>query len=551
MSLRTSVSLLALLLISNQTYAASPRIVGGQPSSVGHWPYLMHIVDDSVSSADYQHICGGGYLGDGLAVTARHCIFADKVLTQKVCIGNLDTLNRNNCYPIIAYKRFDNAQAQALLGTENISGDIALLKLDGVPEELPAMTWPSQELDSSLAPQETLTLLGYGSTSYDSYQPASQLRQLDAQRLPSADCESTLKLSAGKLPADHICIQQAKVGSAPGDSGTPNFFWRNGAPIPVGLVSSGENFIVSYVRYAIYHSWLSQVAAEWLPASTPMKEHYRLLLPSDNSNSAAPVLTLPLRNWSDTPVAFNLQRETASQFATSGTPCQQIDAQGLCLLPLYLAKANKGHTRETIPYQLGQTSQSQIVTTDLAVPLTPPGNWVAPNVQWWSGGPTPWAAMALAPDTTLSNVPLDTQENSDLVAQLQGPGTLSFKLDSLGRTSLSGLVIRLDENTTHLLNNYCIGQTYSIEIPVGEHRVTWHAYNHEVDQVGTISNLSEVRWPDGVTSTAEPYCRNAPKYTVPDNPANDVIQPDSGGGTFGWLGLGVLGALAWFRRKPR
>ena len=56
MSLRTSVSLLALLLISNQTYAASPRIVGGQPSSVGHWPYLMHIVDDSVSSADYQHI---------------------------------------------------------------------------------------------------------------------------------------------------------------------------------------------------------------------------------------------------------------------------------------------------------------------------------------------------------------------------------------------------------------------------------------------------------------------------------------------------------------
>ncbi len=83
-----------------------------------------------------------------------------------MCIGNLDTLNRNNCYPIIAYKRFDNAQAQALLGTENISGDIALLKLDGVPEELPAMTWPSQELDSSLAPQETLALLGYGSTSY-------------------------------------------------------------------------------------------------------------------------------------------------------------------------------------------------------------------------------------------------------------------------------------------------------------------------------------------------------------------------------------------------
>lgn len=225
----------------------------------------------------------------------------------------------------------------------------------------------------------------------------------------------------------------------------------------MGLVSTGENFIVSYVRYAIYHSWLSQVAAEWLPASTPMKEHYRLLLPSDNSNSAAPVLTLLLRNWSDTPVSFNRQRETASQFATSGTPCQQIRFRVLPTAPLTWLRPTLVIPAK--PSSINWDELSQIVTTDLAVPLTPPGSWVAPNVQWWSGGLTPWAAMALAPDTTLSNAPW-IPKRIQIWWQLQGPGTLSFKLDSLGRTSLSGLVIRLDENTTHLLNNYCITTQY-------------------------------------------------------------------------------------------
>lgn len=64
-----------------------------------------------------DHGCGGAYFwGDGIAVTARHCV----LLTLTAggwygCIGNSLRVNRNNCFPVVAAARHEGALV-ALLG---------------------------------------------------------------------------------------------------------------------------------------------------------------------------------------------------------------------------------------------------------------------------------------------------------------------------------------------------------------------------------------------------------------------------------------------------
>ena len=69
----------------------------------------------------------------------------------------------------------------------------------------------------------------------------------------TAKCATGLGLTTDKLPLDSLCSTAHAAGSAPGDSGTPILFWRNGQPISAGLVSDGSNLTTRYVRYPLYY----------------------------------------------------------------------------------------------------------------------------------------------------------------------------------------------------------------------------------------------------------------------------------------------------------
>lgn len=535
--------LLALLCASPAMAATSSRVVSGQTSEANAWPYIMHIVDDRGTGLMDRHYCGGGYLGDGLAVTARHCVFTDLILGQKVCIGNQHTLNRNNCYAITAYRKFDNNEALALTGTSQISGDIALLQLASVPALMPMLPLPTAEQDSSIAAGERLTALGYGSTSYASYQPSTWLQQLDITAASTEECTNAFGDSTGVLTQDSLCSQAATFGSAPGDSGTPILFWRNGSPISAGLVSEGSSNNTRYVRYPLYYRWLAQVASEWRQSSAANTSYYHLI-----TDEAIPTLTLPLRNWNNATASLTATPDSATSGMTiAAGQCQDLAPMATCELAVNLTNTIYGRYQQTLTYQIGNWQQQVTLIADSGTQISPPTSWSVEDSQWWTSNQgTPWQASTATEQMVLNTLVND--DYSELAMQVTGPGTLSFNLATAQNSNQVGVIIKVDDKEQRILNNHCIEQGYSLTIPTGSHKISWLGYNHSGTTTDSLATLSNVSWPNGSSYSTDPSC-NLITAATSNSGSNTTDSGSGGGGSLSWPVLGLLAGLAFWRRR--
>ena len=527
MSRRTYWLLVSWLGVSLTAQAQTPRIVDGADTQAGDWPFIMHMINPRQASGS-QHICGGGYLGDGIAVTAKHCISDAEILGNQVCLGNKLSSNRNNCYAIIDYQTFNGNQSDGVF----VSGDIALLRLAGVPAEQPVMTLATLSDEAAMLEDEPLTLLGYGSTSYDSYIPSDKLLQRIVLRQSDAACEQKLGLAAGSMEADYLCAMRAPYGSAPGDSGTPIFYWRNNVPISAGLVSNGQDNITRYVRYGYYHSWIASVAQQWL--GTTLTSQYQLLLPDDPH----PQVTLRLSNWSATASELlDLSSIPDLALEPQDQQCSTLAINGHCHQVLDLKQPFNGRYSGQLSYQLDDTRYSVDLTLDMAEAVVVPEGWPQSDITWWSGGDQPWQASE--DGMVAGNVP--ATGHSVLATQLQGPGILEFTVQQGTKPTHGRLQILLDEVPALALSGYCQTQAYSLAIPQGEHRVTWQ-WQRENSNSGSSERprLSAVTWPTGISHLQEPVCSL-------EATANEEANSNSGGGAAG--GLCVLLALMSLARR--
>ena len=517
--------LLGSIGLSLTAQAHTPRVVDGTEAKAGEWPFIMHIINPRIMSGS-QHVCGGGYLGNGIAVTAKHCIFPSEILGNLVCIGNQSTTNRNNCYPIIDVESF----AGYTIGTQSVSGDLALLRLSGVPAEQPVMTIPTLSDEAKMLDNEPLTALGYGSTSYTSYTPSNTLLQRLISRQSDAACEQAFGLTTGSMELDYLCAARASYGSAPGDSGTPLIYWRDSRPIAAGIVSDGQNGITRYVRFGLYHDWIATVAQAWLNPQSEPEPHYQLLLPDQSQQQVA----LRLSNWSATTRSLTgLSTAADSPLELPDPQCSTLAPNSHCTLALTLKNSITGRYSEQIGYQLDTEVHPVTLTLDMASSLTVPDSWPQGDVNWWSGGDAPWQAT----EEGMVAAKLSVSGHSALAAHLQGPGTLEFTLQHGSAPAQGSLQILLDDVPALSLSGYCQSQAYSLAIPQGDHRVTWQWQNRQTgSDTEALTRLSTVSWPNGSLHLQEPVCSLT---TAGNTGANE----SSGGGGIGIAALGLLFAL--------
>ncbi len=517
--------LLGSLWLSVPAQAHTTRVVDGTETKAGEWPFIMHIINPRITNGS-QHVCGGGYLGNGIAVTAKHCIFPSEILGNLVCIGNLSTTNRNNCYPIIDVESF----VGYTIGTQAVSGDLALLRLSGVPAEQPVMTIPTLSDEAKMLDNEPLTALGYGSTSYTSYTPSPTLLQRLISRQSDADCEQAFGLATGSMEVDYLCAARAAYGSAPGDSGTPLIYWRDNYPIAAGIVSDGQNGITRYVRFGLYHDWIATVAQSWLNPQSEPEPHYQLLLPDQSQ----PQVTLRLSNWSATTRSLTgLATAVDSPLEIGDPQCSSVAPNSHCALGLTLKNAITGRYSEQIGYQLDSEVYPVALTLDMASSVTVPDSWPQGDVTWWSGGDAPWQAT----NEGMVAAGLSTAGHSALAAHLQGPGTLEFTLEHGAAPTQGSLQILLDNVPALSLSGYCQSQAYSLAIPQGDHRVTWQWQNRQTaSDSAALTRLTTMNWPNGNLHQQEPVCTLTAAGSTGANEG-------SGGGGIGVAALGLLFAL--------
>lgn len=243
---------------------AEPKIVGGQPSRPGQFPWQVSLQASWIANPYHAHFCGGTVYSDTWIVTAAHCV-ADTAPRDVAVVAGTNVLGpgvtRHNIARIIVHAGYNAATSD---------NDIALLELRKpikLSENVKAIPLANPESESTLVKKDTpLVVTGWGATQQGG-QTVRDLRFVQVPFVERNDCNQTTAYD-GKITDNMICAgrRQGGTDSCQGDSGGPLTANTASNPILVGVVSWGEgcaqpNRVGVYARVANYASWVASNTA--------------------------------------------------------------------------------------------------------------------------------------------------------------------------------------------------------------------------------------------------------------------------------------------------
>ncbi len=521
-----SLALLTLCLLPCFTQAATPRVVGGHDANIQQWPYVMHMVSQGVPASADNHYCGGAHIGNGVFVTAAHCIRGNDLSKLWVCVGNSSSANRNNCYAIQQGVIYD--------GTQGI-GDIGLLKAK-VPSGWPSMPFASIEEMSGLLDQEPVTGYGYGSTAYGStYQPSQRLLEYTSRLMSAANCTNMTSHSDSD---GMICTERSStLGAAPGDSGSPLFFQRDGLWKAIALVSDGNNYVVSYQRYDLYFDWIATQLQRWFASPVQLDPVAAFALLPDH---AASTRLLRVQNLTNTPRTLHLAlNDSSGQFRLS-PGCETIAPLGSCQTQITFTPLDGSDNAKLTADLLLDDVKLQTLSVKALSHEVLPAQAGVPAI--YSETTTAWSSEAASATADYHNGVFDDQP---LAMTVTGPRYMTFKLavDSLSNGGSVGLY--LDDALQMRLSGHCPAQSYQVAIPTGEHRVEWRQEEFSRPDGLFATHLSDVAVQENATASSEPNCSYQSKS---ESAPSDAVDDSSGGGSVSWLVLLGLAVCRVWRR---
>ncbi|WP_022941609.1 trypsin-like serine protease [Psychromonas hadalis] len=257
------------LLLLNSTFAIatnntiSMRVVGGQESSDGSWPWIV-----SVSAGGYA--CGGTLIDNKTVLTAAHCLFDDgKQIPShqmSVVVGEYDLESQPATPRITVTRAYIHSDYNT---NDSTSGDdIALLRLSQAVNSITPL--PALDLSTTvevISFGDDVTVIGWGSTV--AYAPSETV----SPRFPTILREVSLPLQTNDQcavnlgdnydPKTMLCAAPAEGGkdACQGDSGGP-LVYNDGTWKQIGIVSWGAGCASAgnpgvYTRLAVYKNWIN------------------------------------------------------------------------------------------------------------------------------------------------------------------------------------------------------------------------------------------------------------------------------------------------------
>jgi hypothetical protein len=284
---RPAVVLLLWLALPAAAFAkATPRIVGGAPTTIATYPFQVALLSTDTSGAgsgnEYQHqFCGGSMLDATHVITAAHCVYDSLVSGQAAPPDSLEVLagtdvladpdhvdSHDDPDPIAPGP---NEQRVAVLATSfdpqydpNLTDhDAAILTLSEsiTTTAAQAITILDSTTETSFVdPGDPVAVSGWGSTvkqdptfSHDPIYP-HELNAVTTQVVDQTECDTDY---GGGITGRMICAGETNKDSCQGDSGGP-LVAAVGPTTPadfrlVGIVSTGNgcgwpNFPGIYTR---------------------------------------------------------------------------------------------------------------------------------------------------------------------------------------------------------------------------------------------------------------------------------------------------------------
>ncbi|XP_067849442.1 transmembrane protease serine 3 isoform X3 [Heptranchias perlo] len=232
----------------------SPRIVGGNLSVAGQWPWQASLHFDG------QHLCGGSIIASQWIATAAHCVVEFIFLSSwKVYVGIVEQpLTDSSSYiveKIIHHKKYKG---------RTYDYDIALIKLERLltfNDWIQPICLPNSGQD--FAEGKTCWISGWGLTD-EGDEISLSLREAQVPLISNHVC-SWPEVYHKRITSRMICAGylQGGIDSCQGDSGGPLACSENNAWKLVGITSWGagcanENKPGVYARVTEYLDWIHE-----------------------------------------------------------------------------------------------------------------------------------------------------------------------------------------------------------------------------------------------------------------------------------------------------
>ena len=471
-------------------------VVGGDEISDQDWPFtvsLRTIYRDQIM----DHTCGGAYIGNGLIMTAAHCLNLVPAESSVACIGASGSARDNNCYPLaesIGHPNFESA---------TYTSDLAIYRLQEEPYRYPHVSVITEALDSAIQPGDMLQLLGLGSTSYESYVPSTQLLGAQIAIISQDACQQHMASAPTEFDTSlFICGGQRTLGPAPGDSGSPVLVETAQGLQYAGLVSQGYDYVGFFTRLGLYREWIETTIAELTTGFAI--DFASLTYWTLTADSAVEQRQFVLTNRSESQQTFvDLNISDDSVFTILEHDCNNLAPTQSCTITLdiLLDPASTARTSLQIALDSGDSEFATLIATRTEH-LTQLNSLSATLDDLQGGGDASWI---ITDENRLSVSGSDTQHQV-IYSNLTGPGTFLFS-SQLETVSGSGsLQARLDDELVYQLSGDCSAQDLTIEVPEGPHRLTLGYFASTTDPQGETVELYNLAFVDTPQPAGELSC---------------------------------------------
>jgi transmembrane serine protease 9 len=236
--------------------ALKPRIMGGEPSPPGAYPWTASIELKGSKPRD-GHFCGGSFIAADWVLTAAHCVKTETASKIQVYGGNNNLDGGGAVHAVdrvIVHEKYDD-------GTQE--NDVALIHLS-TPYTGKTLRMITAAEAGRLAPAGTSAIVvGWGYTEEGGDVQNTQ-RRVTVQLLSNEACNAAAAYG-GSITSGMLCAGFAAGGkdSCQGDSGGPlSVDDGTGGRVQVGIVSWGEgcgkpNRPGVYTRVSTVQAWVA------------------------------------------------------------------------------------------------------------------------------------------------------------------------------------------------------------------------------------------------------------------------------------------------------
>lgn len=236
-----SLAVLSLLLVGlvqpvGAGRTPDPRIIGGEPTGVGEYPFMVALLLEPRGGTDFdKQYCGASLIASRWVLTAAHCVdFVESAADLSVVAArtNLDS-NQGVRRAVKAFYIHPDFDPNLL------SPDVALIELKQPITGVTPIRLAGASDDRLEAAGTPLTVIGWGNTDMRTNKASfpDELREVVVPAVSDAACARVYK--SFLVAATMLCAGEGGIDSCQGDSGGPLFATVGGTRIQMGIVSWG------------------------------------------------------------------------------------------------------------------------------------------------------------------------------------------------------------------------------------------------------------------------------------------------------------------------